>query len=655
MSGQPNRLGADAPHGFAGGTIDRDRPLRFRLNGQVIEGYEGDTVLSAAFASGIDTAGTDGNQKLALDERFAPPIALARERDTLFPMERTPAIDGAEFVTMGLAQQRGRFRRMLKREINSLGLDFEGGSLAQPWTRLAPSSVLAADIVIIGGGVAGLSAAESGAKAGRKVVLIERRPWLGGDARYFGAVGNDETPDAVIAGLLQRLTAHPNATLMTSTEAMDIAGGAVIVHQLQVRDGKPLARVIAIGTRNIILATGGLQRLPIFSGNRLPGVVGTVAAFHRAERYGLWRGKNAIVLTQGNAPYRMALRISDAGVAIARIADTRLNAQSRFIDFAKASGFTLSSSLVPVAATIRAEGGMAFRIRGLGGAEQDIAIPSGQIVVAGAWQPDLSLWIRAGGGIHWDRAGGRLVPTGHMDHIVFAGSVTGIESMKGAILSGLAAAAQVLGRAPVTVEDPRIDAVFETPDATTPIAPASTSRDYLDGGPSLVTRPASASEGDRRVQRPLADDARPLGLGDVAAAVEAGLIEPDDAGTIAEERGMSGTAIAATSWKPAPVTEPDLPAYLEGRFGSDPLRAFVTIDNRRQLETGALIYPNTSKEDPAHAIGVVIGPAPEGKNGGTALFARARLATVDRFIIRTTRGAAPLRIAKKFDAARPAD
>jgi sarcosine oxidase subunit alpha len=648
MSGQPHRLAAELPHGLSGGALDRSKPLRFKLNGQTIEGDLGDTVLSAALASGIDTAGTDGDQPLALDERFCPPIALARNRDALLPMERTPATDGADFVTAGLMRTRGPLRRLLKREGNSLGLDFSGGPLGQPWTHMAPSQVMAADVAIIGGGVAGLSAAEAIAKTGRKVIVIERRPWLGGDARYFGPVGNEETPEALIARLLEALTALPNVTLMISADAFDIAGGAVIAHQLQMRDGQPVSRVAAIGARHIILATGCVQRLPIFAGNRLPGVVGTAAAYHRAERYGVWRGKNTIVLTQGNIAYRLALRVHDAGIAVARIADTRLGAQSRFIDFAKATGFTLNSGVVPLAATARAEGGLALRIGG--GAEQDIAIASGQIVVAGAWQPDVSLWMRAGGAIHWDRDSGLLVPEGHLDRVLFAGSVTGIETMKGAVLSGLAAAAQILGTAPVKVEDPKIDAVFETPDAATPIAPASAGRDYLDWGTSLVTRPTARPEGDSRVQRPLADDARPLSLGDVAAAVEAGLIEPDDAGIIAEERGMSGGAITQTSWAPTPgVSDDGVPAYLIGRFGPEPLRAFVTVDNRRQFETGALIYPNTAKENPLEAIGVIIGPAPEGKAGGTALFARARLKTVDRFIIRTARGAAPLRIAKRLE------
>ena len=44
---QPNRLPADAPHSFGGAALDRGKPLSFKLDGRTIEGFAGDTVLTA--------------------------------------------------------------------------------------------------------------------------------------------------------------------------------------------------------------------------------------------------------------------------------------------------------------------------------------------------------------------------------------------------------------------------------------------------------------------------------------------------------------------------------------------------------------------------------------------------------------------------------
>jgi sarcosine oxidase subunit alpha len=168
-------------------------------------------------------------------------------------------------------------------------------------------------------------------------------------------------------------------------------------------------------------------------------------------------------------------------------------------------------------------------------------------------------------------------------------------------------------------------------------------------GTSLIVRPAADAA------RRIADDARPLGLGDVAAAVQLGLIAPDDAGVIAEERGMSGGAIEPQQW--AGLPEPALGAaapYLAMRFGADPVSAWVKVDASRNFETGALIYANTAREWPGNAVGVITGPAPGGKAGGTALLSRQALETFDRFVIRTAHGAAPLRIAERLGDATPA-
>ncbi|MEQ1902191.1 MAG: hypothetical protein ABL866_15835, partial [Devosia sp.] len=360
--------------------------------------------------------------------------------------------------------------------------------------------------------------------------------------------------------------------------------------------------------------------------------------------------RHGVLMTQSNYAYRLALRIHDAGVAIGRIVDVRLNPHSRFVDFAKATGFTLSSELTPVEA-VRAEGDLALRVRGGGGAEQVIKANHGQIVVSGSWQPDLWLWMRASGAIAWNAEAGLLETSGRLDHVALAGSVAGCLTTKGAMLSGRAAAARVLGLPAVEVDDTGIDTAFETPDAPTPVSTPSAGSAYLDLGVSLMARrPVLAGTDDPPKRSPL-DDARPMSLGDVAAAVQAQLIEPEDAGIIAEERGTAGGAIAASDWQPVtPDRAVGLPAYLAGRFGPDPVRAVIAVDNRRRFETGALIYSNLDQEDPSQALGVVIGPAPEGRNGGVALLSRARLEKADRFVVRTVSGPAPVRIVERLEA-----
>ncbi len=99
MDGQPNRLPGGGAQRFGGREIDRGRPLRFWLDGRLIRGFAGDSVLSAALGSGIVAAGRRGGERLALDERLAPAVVVRRRGQRAgeaLPMARMPAVDGLQ-------------------------------------------------------------------------------------------------------------------------------------------------------------------------------------------------------------------------------------------------------------------------------------------------------------------------------------------------------------------------------------------------------------------------------------------------------------------------------------------------------------------------------------------------------------------------------
>src|SRR5690606_22463943 len=87
---------------------------------------------------------------------------------------------------------------------------------------------------------------------------------------------------------------------------------------------------------------------PVFQGNRLPGVSGVQEAFHLAWAYGVWPGKSATTFARNdNAAYHLALMAHEAGVSVSKIFDNRIDPQSRYAVFAKASGIRLESGLRP--------------------------------------------------------------------------------------------------------------------------------------------------------------------------------------------------------------------------------------------------------------------------------------------------------------------
>lgn len=609
------RLAADAAHQFGGIELDRNKPLTFRLDGRSIGGFAGDTVLSALLAAGIDTYGTFQGALVGLSDSFAPMVSL--KRGPALPMQRTPAVDSLDLTSLG-ARVRSPFGspRSLRHRI--------GASSDPGWLAAMPDITLTADLLIVGGGVAGLAAAKSASMAGRSVILCERRLWLGGDARYFGPVGDAETPEAMIARLSSRLLGDSTATVLLGTEVLGLDGRRAIAHQVEVVDGAPRGRIVAIDASRILLATGSTQRLPVFPGNRLPGVISAIEAYHLAKRYGTALGPTAVVATQSNHGYRLALRLHDAGVAVARVVDTRLQAQSRFIDFAKATGLTLASAQYPLSARPGH-----FSMANVGSTAIAATLEASQLIVSGTWQPELTLWMRAGGPVRWDTGRGALVATGEVPDIALAGSAAGQISMPACADSGRAAQAQLFGEDRGAIEDSEPGGALETPDAPTHHAPPGETLSFFSSGATLTNRlPAS--------------QAHTLSVGDVAASVELGLVSPGDAGSIAEERGAPGAALVASNWRPqVPTASEDLPAYLQHRFGDAPGRLHLKVDGTRQFAIGALVYRNTDPPDPVLAVGVIVETA---SPGGIALM-ETSATKLDRFIVEADDGPLPARIA----------
>jgi sarcosine oxidase subunit alpha len=667
---QPHRLAADARHGFGGAAIDRSKPLTFRFNGRLIEAFEGDTVLSALLAAGIDTAGTLRGEPIGIDERFSPPIApRGRTGAVAMAMDRTPAVAGADLVALGPHESPfslGRFAPRLASLVTRGGrtaerrLD-EPRLLEGAWLHATPTETHEADTIVVGGGVAGMSAALAAADAGGRVILVERRTTLGGDALFFGTVGEEEPPETVIAGLIERIASTPSINVFRSAEAFALSGTRLRVHQVRATNGELAARVMRLSAPRIVLATGAAERLPTFPGNRAPRVTGAVAAFHRAERFGVWLGRNAIFATPHNFGYRLALRAADAGIEVRRVADSRTAPQSRFVDFCKASGITLSSGLAVRSAdpVPKSHGALivtfGVTIEGATGGTEPL--PADQLVAAGGWQPRLALWLMGGGSSAYEPMHRRLAARGALDGVALAGSAAGYRGTLACRRSGEHAAASLFGESPEPVDDPEVDAIYETPAGITTIAPWRAGRGaaFLDGGLSFALRPQQLKK-DAPVLAP--GQIQALSLGDVVAAVELGSIPVGEAGTIAQERSAGGE-ISDTGWQPpaASAPPPDVPAYLHGRFGSRPQSVVLMPSDDRSFEPGCLIYPNSDAGDPLVAVGVVLGPAPGAAVGARALVARAVIAEGISLFVRDTSGAVAVKVSEKLKpqaAAKPA-
>lgn len=615
MRPQTNRLPATTGKGLSGAHIDRSRPIRFTINGRVTPGFQGDTVLSALLAAGVDTIGTYAGQPLGLRASAAPAIAYAAKGNApehALPMERTPARDGAEYRIIAEGPTPGLFARLFQPG-RTLGLSLDTpNSLVRPWRSIRGQEAEPTDLIVVGGGVAGMAAALAGAHAGLKVTLIEASPHLGGHSGLFGTQDGESTPEENAAALATEVAANHTIRVLTHAEVFAIGEGIVRAHQLDISGERVEGQVVDLPARHIILATGAFERLPVLPGNRLPGIVGAQDAFELAYRYGIWPGQSWLLATSGNPAYRLATLLAESGTTLDRILDGRDHASSRYIEFCKAYGFRQFPGTVPLAVTP----GPAGRL--------SVELPHGEptcvdrLVLCGGWQPDLTLWHLAGGQSRWNIRRERLEPIGEVPGLVLAGSAAGHFTRRGCVTSGIHAVDRLLGRPGLGVDDPVIDAFYETPDRQMHVgdsenAPAPT---YLDADNTLMLRPAppprrrwtSIFRGPRSGPvRVLSEAPQPLSIGAICAGVGIGLIPPESAGVVAQERvALVPLTRAEPTRPPASENMATVPTYLADRFGPDAAVKTLRHDPSRQLGSGALIFEGEDVTDPRRAVGVVL-------------------------------------------------
>jgi sarcosine oxidase, subunit alpha len=197
------------------------------------------------------------------------------------------------------------------------------------------------DLLVVGGGLAGLEAALEGGRAGRQVLLVE------GDALLGGAIfGPEAAAHRAEAGrMMAALAALPNVTLKTRTLAVGYHDHNLLslVERLtdhlpeDARRG-PRQRLWKVRAAEVVLATGAIERPLVFDGNDLPGVMLASAAGQYVERFGVAPGRRVVLATNNDRAWGAALALAEAGVRVEAILDARADVEPALIDAARAAG-----------------------------------------------------------------------------------------------------------------------------------------------------------------------------------------------------------------------------------------------------------------------------------------------------------------------------
>lgn len=172
------------------------------------------------------------------------------------------------------------------------------------------------DVVVIGGGPAGLSAALQAANAGAEVILVDENQLLGGSLNYVRFNSNNSQTLLTREKLVNAVTNHPAINIYTNA----MCTGWFADNWLAIMCEQ---RMLKLRSQVVVAATGSIEQPAIFRNNDLPGVMLGSAAQRLINLYGVAPGKLAVVLTGNDDGYGVALDLIDSGIEVQAIVEMR--------------------------------------------------------------------------------------------------------------------------------------------------------------------------------------------------------------------------------------------------------------------------------------------------------------------------------------------
>ncbi|WP_312366852.1 sarcosine oxidase subunit alpha [Ensifer sp.] len=462
------------------GRLTPARTARFTFDGRTLTALEGDTVASALLANGIHLVGRSfkyHRPRGILSAGAEEPNALldvSRDAARRQPNVRATVqevFDGMKVESQNrwpsLAFDVGGFNDLLS-PFFAAGFYYKTfmwpkaawHAIYEPFIRRAAGLGVApteadpdhyasryahCDVLVIGAGVAGLSAALAAAKAGAKVILCDEQPDVGGALRYERGTTIDGKDGWDWAQATARtLAAMDNVTVLTRTTGFGYYNHNFVGLVERVTDhlpaldkALPRERLWQVRAKKVILANGSIERHMVFANNDRPGIMLASAGRTYLNHYGVAVGSKVGVYTAHDSAYEAAFDLKRAGVAVPAIVDCRDNPGEAVLAEARRLGIEVLTGHSVVNAGGKLRVSSISVARNGGGSARKIAVDA--LLVSSGWTPSVHLFSQSRGKVKFDAQTQRFLPGTYLQDCLSIGACNGTDDLQATIDEALAA------------------------------------------------------------------------------------------------------------------------------------------------------------------------------------------------------------------------
>ncbi|MEI4486883.1 sarcosine oxidase subunit alpha family protein [Frigidibacter sp. MR17.14] len=424
-----------------GRLIDRTAPVSFTFNGRKMTGFRGDTLAASLLANdqmlvgrsfkyhrprGIVGSGAEEpnalmglgegkrfepNQRATTTETFDGLVAGSQnhwpslEFDVGVVNNSVARFLPAGFYYKTFIHPRAFWKHVYEPVIRqSAGL---GKVPKEPDADTYEQAYGFCDVLVAGGGVAGLTAALAAATAGKRVWLVEQTGAWGGRAPVDGCEIAGLPAQAWVDQTLATLKGMENVTLKTRAMVSGLYdhGYALVYERLADTtpgDGRPRHRLWRMRAGQVITATGAIERPMSFYGNDIPGVMLASAVRDYVVNYAVSPGDRTVVVTNNDDAYRTALALFEAGLIVAAVIDVRPRADGALPQLVREKGIRVleGRAIAKTHGSKRVTRVSVCAQAGEGAVLEEI--PCDCVAMSGGWSPVVHLWSHCGGKLNWD-------------------------------------------------------------------------------------------------------------------------------------------------------------------------------------------------------------------------------------------------------------
>lgn len=313
------------------------------------------------------------------------------------------------------------------------------------------------ELIVIGAGPAGLSAAIEAAEKGMKVIIFDENARPGGQLfkqihKFFGS----KEHKAKIRGFMigRELLARAQELSVKVELNATVAGIYKEKEVCVMKDGV----YTHYRGDNILIATGAAENMVTFPGWTLPGVIGAGAAQTMMNLHGVKPGERVLMVGSGNVGLVVSYQLMQAGCQVAAVIDGAPRVGGYGVHAAKVARtgvpFYLSHTMVKAEGTDHVTGAVIAQVdaawKPIPGTEKHLEIDT--ICIAVGLSPMSQLARMTGCDTVDDAKKGGIVPVVNeygetsVPGVFCAGDVSGIEEASSAMIegriAGLAAAAR---------------------------------------------------------------------------------------------------------------------------------------------------------------------------------------------------------------------